>query len=1066
MLKLRNRLIAVMVIFASLLMIGSSVFFFSGKNASASAPSLDAESAAKISASYVVGQTLEVPEGKVVVSGVSYDAEAVYMYTPSNKVYSVGGTYVLEEKGKHTLVYVADVAGAKESASVTFVVNDVAYSSNSLTKVENLDALTVVKNSTQAGIKVEIPFTDHFKWNTPVDLAKTGMTTPLISFLPYQYSREKVVQTGVDEESNPVYGPTPNQASKIYVRLTDAYDAKSYVDIRLEYFLDGVTPNQMPSYSAGSNGNAIKAMSANLGRDSREGKIMFVEGKQYFVTTQERGGYPHLGGITENSCLISLYYDVTTNRVYVGQQQVGADYGVFLINDVDAKEIYGAGAFKGFETGEVYVSIFADTYKSEDSVLDLEIASIGFQEGEKLHKPTNPDEAYQTADEVSPVIKVDLSLDQRDNEIYVALGEKCKILPAVAKDVNLKEFTTKVEYNDQAAITINKADNTFTPTIEGKYTITYRAVDFAGNETIEKVVYNCKDYSSNGNKLISFAVEEYAGSKKAGTLATLPEVEISSPNKYVTLKTYAKFNGKEIAIDNDARTLKLDQVGKYTIVYEYNDVIESGRYEYSFTTTKSDISEIGRIALPKYILAGAKYSLDSVYATTYNSATPKQEEVKYEVSIDGGEYQAVADYREFKVASGKSTVQFRYTYGNASKESDVIKVVNNAYKPLKLVNYFQGNVTTEPYGTSNKFVLKANATSGDVTIDFVNPLSLALYTMEFIIPSGYSNYKSLQFTATDYLNPDRSVTLEYGDSGSGISFGIAGGLSVAGTKAFTGTVFSLQYFNVKGQFADTNAGTTIDWASTFESERFLLSITLKGITGQAGVVIEKLAGMNIRTNSRDEIDPIVAHSTEYAGNQKLNTVATLSAATGVDVVCPAYYGTESYSMILLSVNYMTEDGDAIPVKSTSGEVLTLVDATKEYSVKFNRIGHYVVYYEYTDQTGLYTTSTYDVYIVDEVKPTITIEGGYNEYTVVKAKLGDIIKAKDYTITDNYDSQKKLIISVVVFDPMYAMYDLIENDVEIDDMKFTATHRGEYVVYYYAQDTSGNVAKTCYRIIVE
>lgn len=1066
MLKLRNRLVAVMVIFASLLMIGSSVFFFSGKNASASAPTLDAESSAKISASYVVGQTLEVPEGKVVVSGVSYDAEAVYMYTPSNKVYSVGGTYVFEEKGKHTLVYVADVSGAKESASVTILVNDVAYDTNSWTTIENLDTLSVVKNSTQAGIKVEIPFTDHFKWNTPVDLAKTGMTTPLISFLPYQYSREKVVQTGVDEESNPVYGPTPNQASKIYVRLTDAYDAKSYVDIRLEYFLDGVTANQMPSYSAGSNGNAIKAMSANLGRDSREGKIMFVEGKQYFVTTQERGGYPHIGGITENSCLISLYYDVTTNRVYVGQQQVGADYGIFLINDVDATEIYGAGAFKGFETGEVYVSIFADTYKSEDSVLDLEIASIGFQEGEDLHKPTGEGEIYQTEDKVAPVIKVDVTEDQIDNGINVALDKACKILPAVAKDVNLKEFTKKVEYNDQAAITINEADNTFTPTIEGKYTITYRAVDVAGNETIEKVVYNCEDRSAKGNNVIEFSVDQYNGTKEAGKTITLPMPSLSSRNKYVTLKTYAIFNGKEIAIDNEARELKLDKVGKYTIVYEYSDIIESGSYRYDITSVKSNVSEIGRIVLPKYILAGAKYSLDSVYATTYNSATPKQEEVSYEVSIDGGEYQAVADYRDFKVATGKNTVQFRYTYGNASKESDVIKVVNNAYKPLKMVNYFQGDVTTEAYGTSGKFILKANATSGDVTIDFVNPLSLALYTMQFIIPSGYSNYKSVQFTATDYLNPDRSVTLEYGDSGSGISFGIAGGLSVAGTKAFTGTVFNLQYYNVKDQFADTNVGTKIDWASTFESERFLLSITLKGITGQAGVVIEKLANMNIGTNSRDNLEPTVAHSTEHAGNQKLNTVATISAATGVDVVCPAYYGTESESTILLSVNYMTEDGDAIPVKSTTGEVLASVDATKEYQVKFNKIGNYVVYYEYTDQTGYTGTSTYDVYIVDEVKPTITIEGGYNEYTVVKAKLGDIIKAKDYTVTDNFDSKSKLIISVVVFDPMFAMYDLIENDVEIDDMKFTATHRGEYEVYYYAQDTSGNVAKTYYTIIVE
>ena len=43
---------------------------------------------------------------------------------------------------------------------------------------------------------------------------------------------------------------------------------------------------------------------------------------------------------------------------------------------------------------------------------------------------------------------------------------------------------------------------------------------------------------------------------------------------------------------------------------------------------------------------------------------------------------------------------------------------------------------------------------------------------------------------------------------------------------------------------------------------------------------------------------------------------------------------------------------------------------------------------------------------------------------------------------------------------------ISSVCEIDDLKFTAEYRGEYVVYYYAEDSSGNVATASYRIFVK
>jgi hypothetical protein len=115
---------------------------------------------------------------------------------------------------------------------------------------------------------------------------------------------------------------------------------------------------------------------------------------------------------------------------------------------------------------------------------------------------------------------------------------------------------------------------------------------------------------------------------------------------------------------------------------------------------------------------------------------------------------------------------------------------------------------------------------------------------------------------------------------------------------------------------------------------------------------------------------------------------------------------------------------------------------------------------------LKTTSTYTINIIDEEKPEIKIEGGYNEYSVIEANLGDIITAKDYTLKDNIDTEEEMVFCIVVFDPFFTMYDLIDNDCEIDDLKFTAEYKGEYVVYYYAEDSSGNVATASYRIFVK
>ena len=1051
MLKLRNKMIAVLAVMSCVFLMGAALFMV-GRNAIADEPTLDLAGDVALEQSYVVGDSLAIPSGEIVVGETRQEATTVYLYTPSGKLLAVGNDpYVFEEIGRYTLVYVTEIGGKQVSVEKTVDVNNTSYLATSLTKTENLENLTVLKNSDQKGIKVSIPYMDTFKWSTPVNLAETGLNTPLISFLPYQYSKQYVAENGI----------TPNQATEIYVRLTDAYNPSVYVDVRMEYEKNGNEANQMPAYSAGAARQQIRAMSTNLGRDSRDGKIMFVGADRYFVTYQERGGYPYLGGIVEDSSLINLFYDVNTNQVYVGETVIGPDgYQVKLINDIDAPEIYGADAFAGFTTGEVYVSIYGKRFVSSDLRLDLEIASIGNQVGEDLFDAT-------ASDTTAPELKVDLSLDQEDNGLFVAKGSEVRILDADVKDVNFtgNKFNIKVNYNDVVDVTIT--DGKFIAKDIGKYTITYTAEDDFGNVSKKVVVYNCVDRVDNGGKLIEFAVDDYAGEKKAGETITLPAVDLYSPNKYVSLNVYAYFGNdtaNKIAIDSETMQLKIDNVGKYTIVYEYSDIFESGVTTKEFVSEAGDRIDLLNAALPKYMIKNASYSLDKVYARTYVNETPTLNEVSYEISEDGGEYKPVV-YADYKVVANE-TVQFRYTYQTAVAESEVIKVVDVSFGAgVETQKYFQGEIETEQYAKDKtKFAFIANKESGNATFDFVNVLTLKNFELNFEIDNDMRNFKGIEIEITDYLNRDNKVTIRYADSGSGTSFQVVGGLTVLATRSFSGTKFALTYSNSRKAFEDTTLEASSSWISNFESDRVLVKFTITDITGKAGVVISSIGGNNVNTTRSDSVAPILSYNDAFKGNQSVGTKITVGKATATDVLSPAWYGASGENITVI-VEKQTED-ESFTMVSDDGVELAFVTATRDYEITLTEIGEYLVTYLYQDQSYNQGLGSYTVNIVDEVKPEIKIEGGYNEFTVLEAEIGDIITAAHYEMTDNNDQPEEMVVSVVVIDPFFTMYDLIDNNIEIDDMKFTIEYRGEYVVYYYVEDTSGNVATASYRIFVK
>ena len=1050
MLKLRNKLVTVLAVMASLLILSGAILMYS-QSAMASNAVLVPETEITTT-NFTIGDEMNVPNASIEVGGESYAASDVYVRMPDGSNQAVSeGKFVFTAIGKHSLVYVAVVNGKQVFVEKTITVNDKNFKAM-LTTVENKDQLTVIDDE-QAGLHARIPFTDSFVWNTPVDLAELGRDGSFLSFLPYQYSANKKVN-----------GTIPNQASEIYVRITDAYNPNLYVTVRMEYFLqNGTKANQMPSYSAGGNGAQMRALSANLGRDSREGKIMDVGGTRYFVTYPERGGYPYMGDV--DSGLIDLFYDVNTNQILVGQTLAGA-YSVCMISDVDASVVYGEQVFAGFTTGEVYVSIFTDDVRG-DGYVDVEIASIGGQSGTELFEAN-------AIDDRNPTLKVDVTREQIDNGLYVSKGQEV-IIPAYdVKEVNFKgeRFSIEVLYNDKTNVSI--VDGKFVASNLGKYTITYTAIDDFGNKAEQVLVVNCVDKSANNGKLIAIDLDQYSGEKKAGTTIVLPEVSITSPNAYVTKEVYALFgeNSEKIAIDFESRELKLNNVGTYTIVYEYSDIFESGKSSYQLISEASDVIEVEDAILPKYFIKGAKYSLDDVFAKTYTTTNPQLTEVTYKVSYDGGAFQSV-DFANVTI-SASETVQFSFSHPGLAEPmlSPIVKVVDVGFtgsEQLRKADYFHGDFDAVAYnisGNSHQYVFVPNKlVDGQASMDFVTPLSLDNLSVVFKIPAEYKNLKAVEFEITDYYNKANVVTVSYSNSGAGTNYDIVNGTKLGTTRAFVANSLGFTYEPLKAQFTDNDLGLALPWTNTFTSMKVLLKITVKGVTGTAGINISSLCGQNINNGNTDDGKPTATYQDTFAGTQKVGTLVTVSSAVGNDVFSPAYY----YGKRITVTVHKIKNSKREVVNSTEGVALNQVDATIGYQFIVDDIADYQVTYQYKDQSNNTVTMSYKVTTLDQVKPVIKIDGGFNEFDVIEGKLGQVHTAKGYTVSDNLDAEKDIRVGVHVIDPYFTMYDLTPSSpkpFEIEDMKFELNYKGEYIVYYYAEDTSGNVATASYRIFVK
>lgn len=996
---------------------------------------------------YALGEIFTAPSATITYQGQNYPAdETVTAYYPDGRVMS-GTRFTLSVAGVYTLVYETTVSGVRVTAEKTFKVledsyelpNSCSYSYSEKVKTQNPEQFT------GGGLNVELSMGAEFVYNKPVDISTASLDAPVITFAPYQYTNYML-----DASGRPAV-----QADEFFVRITDAYDENNYIELYMlnrskELSTHEVGKRSYPYMSVGASGQTRYALdvTSRYQPSFNNGKIVNVDGSEYCAVYDNFGvnhglipygeASPSEGvGNDLQGGYFSVYYEADTNRVYVtapirNGNSPAIVYQKFL-NDLDNENLYPDNAFKGFTTGEVYISVRADSYLADK--MQFELLEVYGEKGTDLAQ-------MQLQDTRAPLMQFD-AVDE--NQVFLTQKNATVQLPtATAYDVHFQgEVQTHVYYaygTDKQAL-VSSQNGEFTPTKTGAYTVEYIAKDSYGNQTVKTLLFSCLD-----SKTLNFEVEKVQDGFLAGTQVTLPTHELSSLNGQTEVDIYATFAGERIEIDETFLTFFVDYVGEYTITYEYGDILTKQSYSYTVTSVASDNIVFGAFNLPKYFIKGAYYTMDTVYAYTYQNATPVANETQVFVKEDGASDFKKISFAEYRVKASES-VQFQYVYGGVSAVSEVLPVVDVGFTgKIDMTKYLVGDMIAT---AEKKYIQVApTTTAGDTTVEFINPVSFATFRFGFKVPKTAANFDGLEVKITDYYDSSIYTVLKFYKN-QHLTALTVGGRSIDLTSSFADTDFEIWYDEKTGQMME-KSGTTIKFENPFTSDRVFIEFTFKNASGAHAIELVQLGNQLMTNNTRDRYPATFTYENMFGGLNDINQTITVYAGQATDVLCPYYAENMRVSVIDPNGGYVT---------AIDGTKLEKALATRPYDFVTKIYGTYLVSYSYIDQNMNEVTGMYYIDVVDMESPVIELSDGYGENVRVLVSVGDEVEIADYTVSDNLTTMEELVVEVFVLHADGRF-------VQLTDDSFTATHAGDYVVYYYCYDTDENYAIAKYHVRAE
>lgn len=973
-----------------------------------------------VSEFYFSGDEIELPlTADIVSDGVTYEGKFTALIMPDGNAVSES-RLTLTDTGAYKVCFAYEKGGKRYIAEKGFNVlkkNWEVGSTDSSVTYGTVSTNESGKNST--GLTVKLAAGDTFTYNEPVDLRKNSITDIITMFSTAVYAK----QTHIDARNNASVIAKDYEAGLIEVKLTDCYDPGRYVTgVIFISRIDGEGIYARTRASVQGEFGLYYDCPAKFGKPE-----VYIDGERYGVYNGDFGQ-----SVTDFAGKKYVKWSINNEKgdVYISAP-AGNSEKRYLINQLYNEDIGGA-IFNGFTTGEVFVSITSnDCYTNETT---FEIEQIGGKRGEALVSG-----GY--TDTIAPTITVDRK--GADGDLYIKRGEAFELFGATAYDPNLiGGVKANVYYNYGTSVqsSVLVKDGRFIPTKSGTYVIEYSAKDSFGNVGKQIVyVFVMKE------DVASIDVEQLT-SMTAGISVTLPEHNVTSLNGKASVAIKAVYDKTVTLIDPETRTFTPLSVGEYTIVYEYTDKLKT--YEYSYTVNSLANDKCGFANVPvfdRYYIKGLSYSLPEIKAYEFKGAKPTEVACEIYVSFDGGAYEK-ADFDETLI-KGSKNVRFKYVARDAVYESESIEIVDTGYNDsLNMKKYFKGDFSAKAEYSYIGF--KSLKNSGSNSLLFINPLAKELFSITYSIPetSGASAYSVI---LTDREDPRIKTEFSFFSRYGTAYLSVNGGEERALSDRLNDGKERRIYYNAEAKsFVYASSSQTLSYPIGITGTSYgYAEIVFSDASLNSEVRVMRIQNQLICKDTYDDFAPEVY--ADVSGSVEIGTKLTIKGAAYSDALSAVKRADARVSVTKPSGGYAL---------GIDGKELKDVFADEDLEITLSEYGVYRLTYTIKDANGRMTEQPYGIEVADMLAPTVTFNDGSDSKTVQTIKLAYKYKIKEYTLNDNYDSAEDLTVHTFIYDKNGVI-------VKYGVSEFSLAEEGEYTVYVYCVDTSGNYGYASYKLKV-
>ncbi len=1000
---------------------------------------------------------------------------------PNGKTYSVG-THKLTDVGTYSVKYYYKdgnvIVTAEKKFTITNNYYDLSSSGGTITAITGAETEGMVLDTNaddvmlnnKDGLILRMKDGCQFIYNTPIDLSKTNedgiaeiinlnyrqgnleLNDNQNDWYDFMCKQDDAGNVIVDANGNKTlladfyYKYISDTAERCKIRLTDAYDSNIYVEFDNQIARLATDPNHVlypqnyrVSGSAAANGQVLHGCrEGNTATDY--GPVAEIDGKQYQAYKNwNRATFP--GGLLTSSASTlkdgtTWGYDMEKNIVYMK-----GSYGRwYVVNELDNSTIYPDNPFKGFTTGEVYLSIYFSDYAGADDAR-VDIYSIAGKSGAELVDMYGKG---GRVDYTAPEITINYE-ETDEGVIYAPLNSEVEIPSAFVKEVfsdRTYSVNAYTNYGTQYQKLVTIKNNKVKLTENAVYTLEYSAVDNSGQKGVSTMKI-CPVQTKDAiwvetNKLTSV---------EAGDLITLPEYVIKTINKEESIKYSVKVVGEKetINIDPALNTFRPQYTGKYKVVFEYSDNAYSGIYEYEFDVVGSNkVKFLTAPVLPKYLINGDKYYFEELKGYIYSTSAVKVVNADAYVSVDGGEFTKINHVQGYKI-NATDNIKLKYVKDGSESAVAEAKVISNVNEngTFRLYKYFVGDYTpVESYNVAgrpinNDVVYRLNQTSGNQTLEFANIVDTDSFVFQFK-PGTTINYSALSFVLTDIYDENNKLVVRYYTKGTGYVISVNGVESyISSSFANEKAIYSIEY-NKALKRMNVNGYTFNYGFENFTSTSAYFDVTFENINGPIDFNVEKVGNHVFRgTKTKDDVAPVINVVTSD-GSYEVGTKVMLNAPIYSDVI-----------------SQIDKPKTTITIEQEDGSVIKLDDVYSEYELTLDKFGAYTITYETMDTAGVRGRYRYTISVVDRQAPEIVIND-YAEDSMIVVKYLTVFKL-NYTVTDNMSEVENVKVSVRLENLKTGE---ILNPLSTTEIKLN--QEGDFAVYIVAVDEVGNLAsKTIY-----